>query len=161
MRDFGFTAKFMGSNHFQEEVFNGVFYNLDAQIEQEFQYENAEELYQFFEVVGEGAFSIVHRAIFMPSGEEMAVKIIKDERTTSNVIQLVKQEAELLNRLDHPNVVKVKHLIQLNGKFYMGMDYSPGGSLQAYIKTTAAKLSDKEASQLMKGILQGVSYIHK
>jgi serine/threonine protein kinase len=41
----------------------------------------------------------------------MAVKIIKDERTTTNVIQLVKQEAELLNRLDHPNVVKVKHLI--------------------------------------------------
>ena len=36
MRNFGFTAKFMGSNNFQEEVFNGVFYNLDAQIEQEF-----------------------------------------------------------------------------------------------------------------------------
>ena len=111
MRNFGFTAKFMGSNNFQEEVFNGVFYNLDAQVEQEFQYESADELYQFFEVVGEGAFSNVQRAIFLPTGEELAVKIIKDERTTSNVIQLVKQEAELLNRLDHPNVVKVKHLI--------------------------------------------------
>ncbi len=73
----------------------------------------------------------------------------------------MKQEAELLNRLDHPNVVKVKHLIQLNGKFYMGMDYSPGGCLQTYIKQTrTTKLSDKEAAQLMIVILQGVSYIH-
>ena len=45
MRNLGFTAKFMGSNNFQEEVFNGVFYNLDAQVEQEFQYESADELY--------------------------------------------------------------------------------------------------------------------
>jgi serine/threonine protein kinase len=82
-----------------------------------------------FEVLGEGAFSIVHRAIFLPTGEEIAVKVIKDERTTSNVIQFVKQEAELLNRLDHPNVIKVKHLIQLNGRYYMGMEYSAGGSL--------------------------------
>ena len=49
-----------------------------------------DELYQFFEVVGEGAFSIVHRAIFLPTGEEIAVKVIKEERTTSNVIELVK-----------------------------------------------------------------------
>ena len=86
MKDFGFTAKFMGSGHFLEEVFNGVFYNLDAQVEQEYQYESINELYQFFEVIGEGAFSIVHRALFLPTGEEMAVKIIKEEKTTDTVI---------------------------------------------------------------------------
>jgi serine/threonine protein kinase len=47
---------------------------------------------------------------------------------------LTKQEAKLLNKLNHKNIVKVKHLIQLNGKFYMGMDYLAGGSLSAYIK---------------------------
>jgi serine/threonine protein kinase len=74
---------------------------------------------------------------------------------------LVKQEAELLNRLDHPNVIKVKHLIQLNGRYYMGMEYSAGGCLKNYIKSRTGILSDNEAAQLMRGILQGVAYIHK
>tara|TARA_B110000285_G_C15128127_1_gene621692 strand:+ start:716 stop:841 length:126 start_codon:yes stop_codon:yes gene_type:complete len=41
----------------------------------------------------------------------MAVKILKSEKETQYVISLVKQEAELLNKLNHPNIVKVKHLI--------------------------------------------------
>jgi hypothetical protein len=45
MKNFGFTAKFMKSNNFQDEVFNGVFYNLDAQVEADFQYESINELY--------------------------------------------------------------------------------------------------------------------
>jgi serine/threonine protein kinase len=45
----------------------------------------------------------------------------------------------------------------------MGMDYSPGGCLETFLKTRYRnkKLSDREAAQLMRGILQGVSYIHK
>lgn len=46
----------------------------------------------------------------------------------------------------------------------MGMDYLAGGSLSAYIKDKfqkKEKLSDIEASSLMRGILQGVSYIHE
>jgi serine/threonine protein kinase len=64
----------------------------------------------------------------------MAVKILKSEKETSYVISLVKQEAELLHKLNHPNIVKVKHLIQLNGRFYMGMDLLAGGSLYSLVK---------------------------
>jgi len=49
-------------------------------------------------------------------------------------MQLNKQEAELLSKLDHPNVVKIRHLIKLNGHLYMGMDYLKGGSIWGYIK---------------------------
>ena len=152
-------------------VFNGVFYNLDAQvtdknvtIKPEYRYENANELYEFFEQLGEGGFSTVYRAIFKPSGEEIAVKVLKAERESEHVIELTKQEARLLNKLDHPNIVKVRHLIQLNGKFYMGMDYLPGGSLWSYIKAKfqkKKKFSDQEAAGLMRGILAAVSYIHE
>lgn len=136
MRSMGLTAKLLGSlgRKEMEQVFNGVYYNLDAQVELEYQYQNQDELYHFFDEIGEGAFSNVRRALFLPSGEEMAVKILKSEKETQYVISLVKQEAELLNKLNHPNIVKVKHLIQLNGKFYMGMDLLAGGSLHALIK---------------------------
>jgi calcium/calmodulin-dependent protein kinase I len=159
------------SSQQHSSVFNGVFYNLDAQvtdkkvtIKPEYRYDNENELYEFFEKLGEGAFGTVYRAIFKPSGEEIAVKVLKAERETEHVIALTKQEALLLNKLAHPNIVKVRHLIQLNGKFYMGMDYLPGGSLWAYIKARfqqKRKFSDLEAAALMRGILEAVSYIHE
>jgi len=50
-----------------EMVFNGVFYNLDAQVDHEYQYEDETELYEFYEQIGEGGFSTVHRALFKPT----------------------------------------------------------------------------------------------
>lgn len=79
--------------------------------------------------MGEGGFSTVHRCHFLPTGEEMALKIIKDDKLTETVMSNTVKEAELLNKLDHPNCIKVKHLIKLNGKMYMGMEHLPGGSL--------------------------------
>ena len=46
----------------------------------------------------------------------------------------------------------------------MGMDYVPGKSLQNYMKerfSRGEKFSDSEAAALMRGILQGVNYIHE
>jgi serine/threonine protein kinase len=126
-------------------------------------YESIEELYEFHEKMGEGGFSEVYRATFIPTDEEMAVKILKENRWTEQIIEMFKQEAELLARLNHPNVVKVYHLIKLNNVCYMGMEMLRGGSLQSLIKskfTKNLKFSDKEASRLMKGILAGVQYIH-
>lgn len=84
MRSMGLTAKLLGSlgTNDKEQVFNGVFYNLDATVELEYQYQNQDELYEFFEDIGEGAFSNVKRALFLPTGEEMAVKILKTEKET-------------------------------------------------------------------------------
>lgn len=63
-------------------VFNGIFYNLDAQDDPLYQYEDISELYEFYEQLGQGAFSMVYRAKFKPLDKIMAVKILKDERNT-------------------------------------------------------------------------------
>lgn len=132
-------------------------------MDSKYTYEDENELYDFLEKIGEGAFSIVHKALFKPTGEIMAVKILKQERCTPKVIESVKTEANILNKLDHPNVIKVKHLIQLNNMFYMGMQYLPGDSLHTYLDSrfkNDQKLSDLEASQLIKGIISGMVYLH-
>lgn len=38
-------------------------------------------------MIGEGAFSTVHKAMFKPTGEIIAVKILRAERCTSKVIE--------------------------------------------------------------------------
>jgi len=79
----------------------------------------------------------------------MAVKILKEEKATSSVIEHNKLEASLLDKLDHPNIIKVRHLIQLNNRFYMGMELLSGSSLQSFLKKkfgSNERLSDLEAS---------------
>jgi serine/threonine protein kinase len=39
---------------------------------------------------------------------------------------LAKKEATLLNKLNHPNVVKAKHIIKLKDKYYTGMEFLAG-----------------------------------
>ena len=68
-------------------------------------------MYEFYEKIGEGGFSIVYRALFRPTQEIIAVKILRPEKDSRAVIECIKTEADLLNKLDHPNVIKVKHLI--------------------------------------------------
>ena len=109
-------------------------------------------MYAFGETLGEGAFGKVSKAIFKPTGEAMAVKVIKEERmgaAKDRMIRLSVQEAEILNRLDHPNVLKVRHLIKLNEKLFMGMEVLTGGRLSDYIDKRIAesgKMTDLEAS---------------
>jgi serine/threonine protein kinase len=80
-------------------------------MDSKYSYEDENDLYILYEKIGEGAFSTVHRGLFKPTGEIIAVKILKEERCTPKVIESVKKEANILNKLDHPNVIKVKHLI--------------------------------------------------
>lgn len=132
-------------------------------LETAYKYNDPEELYDFYEELGEGGFSTCFRAYFKPTGEEMAVKILKAEKCYKSVIDTFKQEAVVLSKLDCDNVIKVKHLILLDGKYYMGMEFLPGGSLSGFLKnkwTKKEKLTDLEASSLMRGILQGTAYIH-
>lgn len=110
-----------------------MFYNLDAQAQHEYQFETEEELYQFQDKIGEGAFSVVYKAVFIPTQELIAVKILKEDKG-EKATELFIEEAKLLDKLDHPNIIKVKHLIKLNQKLFMGMDYLPGGSLHSYLK---------------------------
>ena len=64
------------SSGIDERIFNGVFYNLDNQYQQEYKYEDETELYEIIEVVGSGGFSLVHKARFLPTGEIIALKIL-------------------------------------------------------------------------------------
>jgi len=74
----------------------------------------------------------------------------------------MRMEADLLDQLHHPNIVRVHHLIQINSKLYMGMELLEGGSLGQFLNSKEGKnLSDMKASKIMKGILSALSYIHE
>ena len=70
---------------------NSVFYNLDEiKIRAEFKYDDINQIYELFEELGEGSFSKVYKARFIPTNEIHAVKITKANILNEFMIDLVK-----------------------------------------------------------------------
>ena len=68
------------------------------------------EHYEFEKVLGEGAFCTVFQAIDKETGEQIAVKVIKRKTLHKEAVELLKQEASLLQEMDHQNIVRFKHV---------------------------------------------------
>mgnify|MGYP004710702425 FL=1 len=69
------------------------------------------DLYDFGELVGQGAFALVRQAVKRETGEKVAVKIIDKTKITGNLENAVEREIEILTKLVHPNIVAIHDII--------------------------------------------------
>ena len=61
-------------------------------------------------MLGEGSFCTVYRAIDKETNAQIAVKVIKRKNLHKDGVSLLRKEAELLQTIDHANIVKFKHV---------------------------------------------------
>lgn len=116
------------------------------------------DFYVFIALLGSGSFGKVVHAIDLQTGEEVAVKVIEKKTVKQGRISELKKEAEILGSLDHPNIIKFIHLKETDKRIFLVMELVLGGTLQQFIQTR--RLSDLQASQVMRGLLRAVSYMH-
>ncbi|MBE9062665.1 serine/threonine-protein kinase [cf. Phormidesmis sp. LEGE 11477] len=113
--------------------------------------------YRLLGLVGQGQFAQVYWAIHRRTGRWVAIKQIRHTREN------LSPEADMLQRLDHPNVVKChaasrQHLI---------LDYCEAGTLRSHLTTafspqlTAGHLPFSISKHIIEDILQGLSYLHR
>ena len=105
-----------------------------------------------------GGFGKVVKARLKRDKNQMSVvKIIKkaDQITDFNAIK----EAELLRKLDHPNIVKFREVYEDNTSFYIVLEYLKGGDLLNYLKPKE-KLQECEAIDFIWQILLATNYLH-
>ena len=70
------------------------------------------------------------------------------------------QEAQVLARFNHPNIVKVSRFFKENGTAYFVMDYEEGEDLDLYIKRRGGTLQEDEIKQIILPILDGLREVH-
>lgn len=91
--------------------------------------------YQLKSKVGEGGTSQVYHFVEQKTGSDQAVKILKRDQAA---IPLVRdsfiREANLLIKLDHPNIVKGHRVGTVQGRYIFIMDYIDGDDLQDLIR---------------------------
>jgi serine/threonine protein kinase len=91
-------------------------------------------VYELNERIGVGAFAVVHRATQASLGREVAVKIVRAELANQpEFIRRFEAEAQLVARIEHPNVVPLYDFWREPDRAFLVMRWMGGGSLESRI----------------------------
>lgn len=129
--------------------------------------------------LGGGGFSIVYLGLDQSTHNQVAIKeyipykiCIRDRKgqvmpadeseqeTFNKGLKCFINEASILSRHKHPNIVNVINFFKANGTVYMVMDYEEGTNLQSYIKSKKGNLSEKFIRTIFPPLLEGLKMIH-
>ena len=112
------------------------------------------------QTLGKGTFGKVKLAIYIPTQEKVAIKILeKSKMTEKDDFVRVAREIEITQPLSHINVIQINDIFEDKDCFYIVMEYCEEGELFNYIVKNR-RLSDDETSYFFYQIINGLEYIH-
>ena len=98
--------------------------------------------------IGEGAYAVVRIATSRDNNQKYAIKIYdKNKLTDINRQRSVRREVVLLQKMNHPNIVKLIEAFETDSHVYLVMENVSGGSLHSYLKKTINKQLDEEEAR--------------
>lgn len=117
--------------------------------------------YQYIKFLGKGSFASVVQAIDKEK-RHFAIKIINKNQHKNSLSQLIK-EAEILEKLDHPNVIKFYSYMEGMNYLFLSLEYFEGCTLEKLIDGKSEKKCFEEAIivKIVKELLGAINYIHK
>ncbi len=115
--------------------------------------------YRILRKIASGGMADVLLAVQDSLSRKVAIKIIHKELSENvEMIKRFKREAELVAKLNHPNIVQIFEDGVSEGRYYMVLEYMENGSLDIYIKNTKPPL--KKILKLLIPIFSALEFIH-
>jgi serine/threonine-protein kinase len=119
------------------------------------------------ERIGQGGMAEVFRAVILEQDRRpraVAIKVLWPHLSADpSHLAMLAEEAELLSRLRHPNVLRVHGLGRAEGQSYLVMELVRGVSLADLVEWCAARtlgFEPKVAAHLMAEVLDGLHAAH-
>jgi len=135
--------------------------------------------YRVESVLGQGAFGITYLAHDVNLDRQVAIKeylpaqfaVRNNDRSVSPTTDEYKEdfewglkrfisEAKILTKFEHPNLVKVFNVFEMNNTAYMVMNYEVGKSLQQILKSRKT-LNETELMKMIIPLLSGLETMHE
>jgi serine/threonine-protein kinase len=112
-------------------------------------------------MLGAGGMGVVYRAFDRELEEPVAIKTLRPEALAGGSVALerFKQEIRLARRIAHRNVVRTYDLGEVNGMYYLTMEYVDGTSLRQLIDTSG-KLPVAVALTIGKQLCRALEVAH-
>ena len=138
----------------------------DASESQNDQSDNDEQIptrigrYEVRQLIGSGKFGDVYLAFDDELNRQVAIKIQKRRKFTTEETELFRKEGRILARLDHPNIVPVYDTGQLDfGRRYVVSKLIDGANLAEYAEQKQPAFD--ESAQLLATVAESLHYAHR
>ncbi|XP_048358888.1 death-associated protein kinase 1 [Sphaerodactylus townsendi] len=128
-----------------------------------FRQENLDDYYEIGEELGSGQFAVVRKCREKSTGTQYAAKFIKKRRTKSSRRGVsredIEREVNILKQIQHPNVITLYDVYESKVDVILILELVAGGELFDFLAEKES-LTEEEATEFLKQILNGVNYLH-
>ncbi|MCB0163806.1 MAG: protein kinase [Anaerolineae bacterium] len=116
--------------------------------------------YEILEELGQGGFAVVHRGRDTILDRPVALKELKPILLgDAEWVQRFHREAKTIARLDHPRIVPIYDIYELEQRLFIIMRLVEGPSLEELI-AAKQQLAWSEAFEIFSGVAEGLAYAH-
>lgn len=95
-------------------------------------------------------------------GNKVAIKMINSDMANDYTRSRLREEAEILTTLNHPNIVKfINYQIDDSGAMFLIMQFAEGTRLDKYIRDVTGLIVEDKIGPLFEPILDAIEYAHQ
>ncbi|KAJ0023447.1 hypothetical protein NQD34_003346 [Periophthalmus magnuspinnatus] len=118
---------------------------------------NIKDVFDFKAKMGTGSFSEVYMVREKATGKLFALKCLRKKHLAHSNLE---NEINVLKRIKHENVIGLEDFYESRTHYYLVMQLVSGGELFDRIVDKGV-YTEKDASSVVKQVLQAVSYLHQ
>ena len=116
-------------------------------------------LYRIVRMLGQGGMGAVYLAEHTLTGQEVAIKVIWPElMREQNVVTRFLEEARVMGKLHHHNIVPLLNFFEEGGRYHLVMGFIDGRTLDSVLNERP--LSVDESVRIMTALLSALDYAH-
>lgn len=117
--------------------------------------------YEIDELIDEGGMGSIYLGVHRFLKREVAIKDLNPLlRNKPEIIERFRNEALILSKLYHPNIVALYDYVENPNGYYIIMEYVKGETLAEYIDNTTGPIPERRAISIFLKILDAVGYAH-
>ena len=113
--------------------------------------------YKVIQRLGDGAYGTVYLAVNLMTKAKVAMKKINKVKENEIDDMEIKNEINILKKLDHPNIVKILEFYSTEKAYYIITSYCPCGELYNQIKY---QYNENQLAVLFYQVFSGLYYLH-
>src|SRR6185436_8990747 len=114
--------------------------------------------YRVLEKLGEGGMGEVYRALDTKLNRPVAIKFLSDALADPDARRRFQREAQTASSLNHPHIVTVHDVGELDGRQYLITEFVDGGTLREWARSE--RLTWSQIAELLVGVADGLAAAH-